>query len=182
MVWQTGLMDFNPDTWGTVADWVGGLGTTAAFLATALVIYRDAKVRRLAQARKVVYTSERTDTYSLATYALHNEEDGPTPSIRRYTLKNLSDEPIYMAYFYYQSRMKRPTFLAKQNIVLPGADFVYESDEVFVPLAFFRDNSGVGWIRTIGGAIYPAGGIHRMNQRELEDELFAQYMRRESIR
>lgn len=36
-------MDFNPDTRGTVADWVGGLGTIAAFLAPALVINRDAK-------------------------------------------------------------------------------------------------------------------------------------------
>lgn len=27
-------MDFNPDTWGTVADWVAGLGTTAAFIVT----------------------------------------------------------------------------------------------------------------------------------------------------
>lgn len=175
-------MDLNPDTWGTYADWVGGLGTTAAFLITALVVYRDAKVRRLAQARKVVYTSERTDTYSLATYALHNEEDGPTPSIRRHILKNLSDEPIYMAYFYYQDRQKRPQFLAKQNIVLPGAEFIYESDDAWLPLVFFRDNSGVGWIRTLGGSVYPAGGIHKLNQRQLEDVLFAQYMQRQSVR
>lgn len=175
-------MDFNPDTWGTVADWVGGLGTTAAFLATALVIYRDAKVRRLAQARKVVYTSERTDTYSLAMVAFHDDEDEPVPSIRRQVIKNLSDEPIYMAYFYYQDRHKRPQFLAKQNIVLPGAEFVYESDEARLPLVVFRDNSGVGWIRTLGGSVYPAGGIHKLNQRQLEDVLFAQYMQRQSVR
>lgn len=173
-------MDFNPDTWGTVADWVGGVGTTAAFLATALVIYRDAKVRRLAQARKVVYTSEDTDTYSLATVAFHKDEDGPTPSIRRYVLKNLSDEPIYTAIFYYQDRLKRPNFLSWQEIVLPGADFIHESDETrHIPLVMFRDNSSVGWIRTLSGSVYPAGGIHGMGQKELEAELLHQYLQRE---
>jgi hypothetical protein len=48
-------MVFNPDTWGTVADWVGGLGTTPAFLATAYGITCDVKVRRESQARKVAY-------------------------------------------------------------------------------------------------------------------------------
>lgn len=47
--------DFNPGIWGTVADWVGGLGTTAAFVAAVIVIGKDANVRRLAQARKVAY-------------------------------------------------------------------------------------------------------------------------------
>jgi hypothetical protein len=54
-------MDFNPDTWGTVADWVGGTGTTLAFLATAYVVWRDAKVRREAQARKVAYYLREVD-------------------------------------------------------------------------------------------------------------------------
>jgi hypothetical protein len=61
LVCQTGLMDLNPDTWGTFADWVGGIGTTLAFLATAAIIYRDSKVRREAQARKIAYYFREVD-------------------------------------------------------------------------------------------------------------------------
>lgn len=42
-----------------------GLGITAAF-AVVVVIARDAKVRKLAQTRKVDYVAELTDTHSLA--------------------------------------------------------------------------------------------------------------------
>jgi hypothetical protein len=63
-------MDFNPDTWGTVADWVGGLGTTAAFLAAVVVITKAAKVRKIAHARRVVFVSEDTEFMSITTAAL----------------------------------------------------------------------------------------------------------------
>ncbi|WP_181405855.1 hypothetical protein [Pseudarthrobacter phenanthrenivorans] len=47
-------MDFDPDT--SAPSPIGfGLGTTAAFVAAVVVITKDAKVRKLAQARKVVY-------------------------------------------------------------------------------------------------------------------------------
>lgn len=63
-------MDFNPNTWGTVAEWVGGLGTAAAFLITAFVVYRDAKVRRMAQVRKVVFTVETLDLAPITVKAM----------------------------------------------------------------------------------------------------------------
>ncbi|MFB9654787.1 hypothetical protein [Pseudarthrobacter oxydans] len=173
-------MDFNPDTWGTVADWVGGLGTTAAFVAAVVVIAKDAKVRKLAQARKVAYTWEDTDTYSLATVAFHEEEDGPTPSIKRYTLSNLSDEPIYRAIFYHHGPHHVLQFLAQQAIILPGAKFSYESDEGQPPLVTFRDNSDVGWIRGLSGRIY-SSSILGKNHRQIEQDLLKQEEKRGAV-
>jgi uncharacterized protein YcfL len=151
-------MDFNPDTWGTVADWVGGLGTTAAFLITAFVVYRDAKVRKLAQARKIVYVSEETEYVSLVTASFHNYSTGPVPHLHRYTLKNLSDEPIYRVFFYAHDGLRKGQALDAKEVVLPGAEFSYEAEANEAPLACFRDNSDVGWVRNIKGKIHPYRG------------------------
>lgn len=81
-------MDFNPDTWGTVADRVGGLGTTAAFLITGFVVYRDAKVRKSAQAMQVANVVRKPDDFM---NALFQGKDVPVD----YILSNMSPEPIY---------------------------------------------------------------------------------------
>jgi hypothetical protein len=57
----------DPKVWGTVAQWVGSLGTTSAFFATFYVILKDAKVRRQAQASHVAYYL--TDSTSSRTWA-----------------------------------------------------------------------------------------------------------------
>lgn len=171
-------MNFDPATWGTVADWVGGLGTTAAFVAAVVVIAKDAKVRRLAQARKVVYISEETDTYSLVSVALHDPDDPPARPIRRFILKNLSDEPIYKIYFFYEDRTKRLRYLSRCNVVLPGEEFVYESDDAHMPRVAFRDNSGNGWIRILAGKIYVAANVHGRRHEHLEGHLFKEWATR----
>lgn len=161
-------MDFNPDTWGTVADWVGGLGTTAAFVAAVVVIAKDAKVRKLAQARQVVYVSENGIVYrnADANGVTHPEE------VRDYILKNLSDEPIYKIYFYYQDRAKRLRYLSRCNVVLPGADFIYQGGDEHLPLVAFRDNSGNGWVRSLAGGIFVTANVHGRRHAHLEDHLF----------
>ncbi|WLQ05677.1 hypothetical protein [Arthrobacter oryzae] len=148
-------MDFNPDTWGTVADWVGGLGTTAAFVATAFVFFRDAKVRRIAQARKIVYIAEATEFYSIASTAFRDTGDGlPTP-IHEYILKNLSDEPIYGVRFIASGGPRKGRRLTAREVVLPGDAFTYEDELDYPPVVAFRDNSDVSWVRNIKGKIHP---------------------------
>jgi hypothetical protein len=148
-------MDFNPDTWGTVADWVGGLGTTAAFLITAFVVYRDAKFRRLSQARKVVYVAEETEYMSVVTASFHDYETGPPPNLYKYILKNLSDEPIYGIRFISSGGPNKGHRLAAKDVVLPGEEFTHEDELAYPPIVAFRDNSDVGWVRNIKGKVHP---------------------------
>lgn len=148
MVWQTDLMDLNPDTWGTVADWVGGLGTTLAFLATAVVIYRDSKVRREAQARKIAY--------------YYREVDRAPEDVRgKYTkwwmheVHNLSDEPIYRVQHHeIHGDIRLPVHLRFRDVLLPGQSFTIQ-EERFPSKSRrevqFLDNSGRAWIRTLRG-------------------------------
>lgn len=148
-------MNFDPSTWGTVADWVGGVGTTAAFIAAVVVIAKDAKVRKIAQARKVVYVAESIQLVpiSIAGGASHS---GGTST--RYILKNLSDEPIYRIFFYAHNGARTGNALDSTPVILPGEDYAYEFDVDEPPLACFRDNSDVGWIRNIKGKIHPFRG------------------------
>ncbi|WP_026536951.1 hypothetical protein [Arthrobacter sp. 9MFCol3.1] len=148
-------MDFNPGTWGTVADWVGGLGTTAAFIAAVVVIAKDAKVRRIAQARKVVYITLEGSAF---------EKDEATGQTRRrntirYVLKNLSDEPVYSVRFIVRSGPYRGLRLGAKDVVLPGEDFACKLEADDPPVAVFRDNSDVRWVRNIKGKIHPISSI-----------------------
>jgi hypothetical protein len=146
-------MNFDPATWGTVADWVGGLGTSAAFVAAVVVIAKDAKVRKIAQARKVVYVAEIKTVYRTV------DKDGYTrpEEITRYVLKNLSDEPIYRAFFMAHDGLKKGQPLDAKHTILPGEEFAIgdEFDVDHAPLVVFRDNSDVGWIRNIRGKVHP---------------------------
>lgn len=147
-------MDFNPDIWGTFADWVGGVGTSAAFIAAVVVIAKDAKVRRIAQARKVVYVAEIKTVYRTtdANGVTHPEK------MTHYILKNLSDEPIYWVFFYAHAGAKAGESLDATPIILPGKEYAYEFEIDEPPLACFRDNSDVGWIRNIRGKVHPFRG------------------------
>jgi hypothetical protein len=142
-------MDFNPDTSGTVADWVGGTGTTLAFLATAYVVRRDAKVRREAQARKVAYYLREVDR-------------APDEIVGKYTkwwiheIHNLSDEPIYRVkpHEVNQRGVRIPIVRRFREVLLPGQSFTIQ--EAFYPSPGrreiqFLDNSGRPWIRTLKG-------------------------------
>lgn len=152
-------MDFNPDTWGTVADWVGGLGTTAAFLITAFVVYRDAKVRRLAQARNVVYTLE---SLNLVEVALKGRPADPIKN-QRYTLTNLSDEPNYHVFLMIGGY--DGDIAGTKDVVLPCDDYSVDLEyEVKAPTALFKDNSQIAWVRTISGK------VHSYNPRRFRDE------------
>jgi hypothetical protein len=153
LVWQSGLMDFNPDTWGTVADWVGGTGTTAAFLAAVIVIAKDAKVRKIAQARKVAYIAEDKTVYDTDEVGVSRPRNAV-----RYVLKNLSDEPIYRIFFYAHDGARAGNALDGTPVILPAEEYAYEFDIDEPPLACFRDNSNVGWIRNIKGKVHPFRG------------------------
>ncbi|MCP9000355.1 hypothetical protein NFC73_11540 [Pseudarthrobacter sp. RMG13] len=147
-------MDFNPDTWGTVADWVGGTGTTAAFVAAVVVIAKDAMVRKIAQARKVVYVAEIKTVYRTTdAYGVTRPEE-----ITHYVLKNLSDEPIYRVFFYAHTGAMAAEPLDSTPVILPGEAYAYELEIDEPPLACFRDNSDVGWIRNIKGKVHPYRG------------------------
>lgn len=130
-------MDFNPDTWGTVADWVGGLGTTAAFIAAVVVIAKDAKVRRLAQASKVIYYQEP---------AKGSRYDDPVPNHYLYIVKNLSSEPVYNP-TYYDPRTPGVSLGRFGQVLLPGEKLELGNTEYARfdgPRVAFTDNSG--WI------------------------------------
>ncbi|MDN4611459.1 hypothetical protein [Arthrobacter burdickii] len=145
----------NPDTWGTVADWVGGIGTTAAFVAAVVVMAKDAKVRKIAQARKVVYVAETTQLMAISVPGGPSYGGGTST---RYILKNLSDEPIYRVFFYAHAGSKAGTALDSTAVILPGDEFSYDFDIDEPPLACFRDNSNIGWIRNIKGKVHPYRG------------------------
>jgi hypothetical protein len=127
-------MDFNPSTWGTVADWVGGVGTTLAFFATFYVIRRDAKLRRTSQARRIVY---------YFSYFIPGEpmED------RWFHIRNNSDESIYDVFFY--DHGGRQISQGARQVLHPGEETKYRSLEV--PRISFRDGARVRWLRTIEG-------------------------------
>ncbi|MEV7572632.1 hypothetical protein AB0P28_05955 [Pseudarthrobacter sp. NPDC089323] len=152
-------MDFNPDTWGTVADWVGGLGTTAAFLVTGFVVYRDAKERRSAQARQVAYFLRRPTNFIYK--SLKGEE------VRvEFFVSNMSPEPIYDVVHYHHLDTALG-ILDYKDVILPQethalANQGYIPPEVVElkgspPLLRFRDNSGHVWIRSVSGYVHPAG-------------------------
>lgn len=141
-------MDFNPDTWGTVADWVGGLGTTAAFVATFVVILRDAKVRRMEQAAKIAYFSEVTGI----------GDSPPTKATWRHVVVNLSQEPIYRVRIYHGPRRKTAenVFVQGASVLLPGEKLEHVepfADELKHHDLSFEDNAGRFWTRT------PFGGL-----------------------
>lgn len=142
-------MDFNPDTWGTVADWVGGTGTTLAFLATAYAITRDVKVRREAQARKVAYYFSEVDRAP-------EEVRGRYKKWWIHEVHNLSDEPIYRVQHHELRRRgdREPMYERFHEVLLPGQSFAIR--EGGYPSKSrreiqFRDNSGRPWIRTLRG-------------------------------
>lgn len=144
-------MDLNPDTWGTVADWVGGIGTTLAFLATAAVIYRDSKVRREAQARKIAYYFREVDRSP-------EEVQGRYKKWWVHEVHNLSDEPIYRVQHHEVSHRgtRVPMHLRFREVLLPGESFAIQ--EAQYPSKSrreiqFLDNSGRPWIRTLRGEL-----------------------------
>lgn len=153
-------MDFNPDTWGTVADWVGSIGTTLAFVATFVVILRDAMVRRRIQARKVAFHGEVT-TWEEATDGKPEVLDNDVSFV------NLSDEPIYKVFMYDNNRNVWPEmwWLPSEEIVLPGAKVTWSARgpkaDVHVT---FADNSGQGWLRTTRGDLHPISRRGRVSR------------------
>lgn len=147
MNWEKIWPDLNPDIWGTYADWVGGLGTTAAFVAAVVVIAKDAKIRRLAQARKIVYTLEILD---LVEVALKGRPD-PIKD-QRQTLTNLSDEPIYHVFLMIGGY---GDIAGNKAVVLPGDSFSVDLEfGEKAPTALFKDNSQIAWVRTISGKVH----------------------------
>jgi hypothetical protein len=151
LIWnRVGLhLNFDPATWGTVADWVGGTGTTLAFLATAYVVWRDAKVRRGAQTRKVAYYMRVADRAS-------NEIVGKYTNWWIHEIHNLSDEPIYRGkpHMVNERGVRIPIVHRFREVLLPGESFTMQ--EEFYPSPGrqeiqFLDNSGRPWIRTLRG-------------------------------
>lgn len=141
-------MEFNPNTWGTVSSWVSGGATALAFATTTWVLYRDAKVRRECQARKVAY---------------HFQEVNREPSEVRgkYTkwwdleVHNLSDEPIYRIQHHHRvASMRIPMHLRFHEVLLPGQNWTVRRERYPSKSRFdiqFVDNSGRIWVRTLKG-------------------------------
>ncbi|MFD5277602.1 hypothetical protein ACFWIX_08585 [Pseudarthrobacter sp. NPDC058362] len=142
------------------------------------MIAKDAKVRKLAQARQVAYVSENRIVYRNADVngVTHPEE------VRDYILKNLSDEPIYKIYFYYHDRATRLRYLSRCNVFFPGADFIYQGDDEHLPLVAFRDNSGNGWVRSLAGSIFVAANVHGRRHAHLENHLFKEMAKMSGVK
>jgi hypothetical protein len=130
----------DPATWGTVGQWVGGVGTTLAFGATFYVIRRDAKVRRYAQARKIVFY----DTYDTDVRYDELNEKHYFDCI----VKNLSDEPIYDV-----ALIDIPDNDDLALILLPQEALTYTQITGFPSSIslYFRDNAGLYWSRSSSG-------------------------------
>lgn len=139
---------FDSSVWGTVGDWVTGLGTVSAFGATFYVIRRDAKERRRSQAKK-------TSLYVITRQRAPEEVEGKHKVWYDLTFKNLSEEPVYDVYFMMVEGKRLIDSLGYEEIVLPGE--IRERRYHYSNVTFggvdviFRDNSGKNWRRNVRG-------------------------------
>lgn len=78
---------FNPEVWGTYADWAGSLLTGLSILAAVVIYYFDRRRERRTQAGSVLVW-------------LHPYEHGP-PTIK---MRNMSDKPVFDHGFLVTSR------------------------------------------------------------------------------
>jgi hypothetical protein len=148
------LSVYDATLYGSVGQWVGAVGTTAAFGATFYVILRDANLRRKSQARKVAFYIERTYRNGESAAQGHN------PTSYDYTVHNQSDEPIYSATIY----VERPGFTL-YDAALGSIDWLLPDKKDHVSLkvlphevrgvafTIFRDNSGDWWRRDTEGRL-----------------------------
>lgn len=148
------MAEFPPGEWGTYGQWASALVTGSAFFATFYVIRRDAKVRRYAQARKVVF---------------YSEELRPARGYQ-YTVRNLSDEPIYGVVLY---KEHPNTIFSLDKVLLPGKDtppFVTKGDNSPPLRLAFRDNGGWNWNRDTLGFLREGGGPVNKAKRTVESK------------
>jgi hypothetical protein len=128
----------DPATWGTVGQWVGGIGTILAFTATFYVIRRDAEVRRYTQARKIIFYYDWVPSEKKPT-------EGGQGHQRDHIVRNLSDEPIYSVMFF---DVTTGEILKWSPILLPDEPAITyreELDEGHIICLRFNDNSGKEW-------------------------------------
>jgi hypothetical protein len=111
---------YDATVWGTAAQWVSGLGGTAAFLATSYVIWRDARLRRTAQLRKITFYERPVDEGIVA------------------TLVNRSDEAIYRVC------LRNRDLAEWKSALLPGEPLEIRMDTDGAS-AIFTDASGTIW-------------------------------------
>ncbi|MDQ0672960.1 hypothetical protein QFZ36_000521 [Pseudarthrobacter siccitolerans] len=141
------MMDFNPDTWGTVGQWASAVITGSAFFATFYVIRRDARVRLLAQARKVAYYRSQRGRFW------------------NHTVHNLSDEPIFDVQLHVVVKGRSRELIAEKEILIPQEKL--SPTEWFADSidAEFRDNSGHWWRRTVNGKLHEVSRLQRALER-----------------
>jgi hypothetical protein len=148
-------MDFNPDTWGTIADWVGGLGTAAAFGITAFVIGGDVQRRRRDKASRVSYYFELVEPASL--------RDNPRNDYR-YHVHNYSDNSIYSVFLYHSVNIEDRK-MKVETVLLPGDEWTIRTgdwDYANMPRLAFRDAHGKRWNKDKSGKLkagWPAFGF-----------------------
>lgn len=169
-------MYFDTNVWGTVAEWVGGLGTTLAFGITALVVFRDAKVRRESQARKIAYYLRDVDreTHEISgkytkwwDLEVHNLSDEPIYRIQQHNLVEIGPprEPSYLVPRHNREKARpphRPRFYALprnmrfHEVLLPGEKCVIREPRFPSKSrseVHFVDNSGRTWVRMLNGSL-----------------------------
>ncbi|WP_285250229.1 hypothetical protein [Pseudarthrobacter sp. fls2-241-R2A-168] len=150
-------MDFNPDTWGTVADWVGGLGTAAAFAITAFVIGGDIKRRRRDQASRISYYVQIADPASL--------RDNPRDDYI-YSVHNYSDNAIYSVFLYHPVNIEDRK-MKSDVALLPGDEWTIRTGDwnhANMPCLAFRDADGNRWNKDKSGKLragWPAFGFRK---------------------
>lgn len=133
-------MDFNPDTWGTVADWVGGLGTTAAFGVAASVVALDLRQRKRAQAEAISYH------YQIADFTDLVVDD------YRYQVRNDSGLPIHGIRLF--DKADPQTRVSPSGPLLPGEIWTHRTttwDRFTMPSLAFVDSAGRKWTKDVGG-------------------------------
>lgn len=139
-------LNFNPDIWGTVADWVGGVGTAAAFGITAFVIWGDVRRRQRDQANRVSYYFEIVDPASM--------RDNPRNDYL-YHVHNYSDNTIYSVSLYHPVNLE-DRFIKSDTVLLPGEEWALRLDKwdyANMPKLAFRDADGTRWNKDKSGKL-----------------------------
>jgi hypothetical protein len=154
--------------WGSIAEWVSGMGTLLAFLLAFVFGLRELRMQRLAR---------RDDEMRQARLVIMREPDwfSRIPEHVYVYVHNFSDQPIYEVKPQITIFREGTEWITKSMrifLIEPGKDqefdfFLGEADEMDVdeiradeitvenPYVYFLDNSGRRWRRSAGGSAEP---------------------------
>ncbi|GAA1885670.1 hypothetical protein [Lapillicoccus jejuensis] len=176
-------MAYDPNTWGSIAEWASGAGTVGA-LGVAVNSYRkDVDDRRRSQAKLVALVGLKADSQPVdPSFEFLPEYFFEEPFT--YTLHNLSNQPIYAVRFARYSDEGQLSIIDNGYVDGPrrvGTLMPAESTQIRVEplhamflLVLYRDNAGHTWLRD------PSGKLEQLTRTRqwIADHEFAKRWRR----